>query len=145
MEHSIEEFKQFVKEHPSLRYEVRENKRTWQSIYEEWVLIGGDDDSWEEYIESESSKASTSSSSSSLESSDNQEFLKSALNYVKKVKPEDITKTIGNVQKVLGLVQAFTGGANKGQQGKGAPNMNMNYRPQRYIDPLFRRFDDYDD
>ncbi len=127
MSTSIEEFKAFVKNYPKLKHEVREGKRTWQSIYEEWTLLG-DDGSWESYKESENSK---------ITSTEGQEFIKSALQYVKKINPDDITKTIGTVQKVLGIVQSF--GGTKGNQNR------INYAPRRRVDPLFRRFDDYDD
>jgi Putative coat protein len=138
MEHSIEQFKEFVKKHPKLRNQVREGNQTWQSIYEEWVLLGDDDNAWVDYVDDGSSSTS-SSSSTSLSSQDNQEFLKSALGYVKKINPDDITKYINNAQKVLGLLQMFNGGGNKTQ------NQQQNMRPRRNIDPLFRRFDDYDD
>ncbi|NLG82118.1 MAG: hypothetical protein GX490_06345 [Bacilli bacterium] len=123
---SIEEFKEFVRKYPRLKNEVREGKRTWQSIYEEWVLLG-DDGSWDAY------KEETPSNNTS---SEGQEFIRSALNYVKKINPDDITKTIGTIQKVLGLVQSFSG--NRTPQ-------RYPYPPRRRIDPLFRRFDDYDD
>jgi hypothetical protein len=139
MEHSIELFKAFVKKHPKLRDQVREGNHTWQSLYEEWALLGDDDQAWIEYEENGSTPTS-SASSSSLSSQDNQEFLKSALNYVKKINPDDITKYINNAQKVLGLLQMFNGGGNKNQN-----QAQQNMRPRRHIDPLFRRFDDYDD
>jgi len=124
---SIDEFKEFVKKYPKLKFEVREGKRSWQSIYEEWTLLG-DDGSWDSYKGSKGIKSN---------SGEGQEFIQSALKYVKKLNPDDITKTIGTVQKVLGIVQSF-GGSKHNQQ-------RINYAPRRRIDPLFRRFDDYDD
>jgi len=130
MLNSIEEFKVFVKKHPKLRNEVRDKKRTWQNIYEEWVLLG-DDGSWDEYGEEEKKETLATSA-------EGQEFLKKALQYVKKLNVDDITKSLGTVQKVVGIVQAFNGGSKKEQQ-------NLNYTPRRRVDPLFRRFDDYDE
>lgn len=127
MKNSMEEFKVFVKKYPKLKYEVRDGKRSWQSIYEEWTLLG-DDGSWETFKGDQETK---------LESVEGQEFLKKALNYVKKLNPDDITKSIGTVQKVLSIVQSFNGG--KQQQNK------TMYAPRRRVDPLFRRFDDYDE
>ena len=49
MESKLEQFKDFVRRHPLLRDEVRNNRRTWQSIYEEWVLYGENDSIWEPY------------------------------------------------------------------------------------------------
>lgn len=128
MANSIDDFKGFVKNYPKLKFEVRDGKRSWQSIYEEWTLLG-DDGSWDNYKES--------GSELKVDSAEGQEFLRSALQYVKKINPDDITKTIGTVQKVLSIVQSFNGG--KTNQSK------MNYSPRRRVDPLFRRYDDYDD
>ncbi len=128
MANSIDEFKTFVKKYPKLKFEVRDGKRSWQSIYEEWTLLG-DDGSWEDFKES--------TNEIKVDSSESQEFLRSALQYVKKINPDDITKTVGTVQKVLSIVQSFSGGKNN--QSK------VNYSPRRRIDPLFRRYDDYDD
>ena len=125
MANSVEEFKEFVKKYPKLKFEVRDGKRSWQSIYEEWTLLG-DDGSWENYKEA---------AESNIDSVENQEFIRKALNYVKKINPDNITKTIGSVQKVLSIVQSFNGGAKQ-------PNKMM-YTPRRRVDPLFRRFDDY--
>ena len=66
----IEEFKEFVRKYPKLKYEVRDGKRTWQSIYEEWTLLG-DDGSWDAY----KGEGKTSGES--------QEFVHSALKYIK--------------------------------------------------------------
>jgi Putative coat protein len=44
---SVQAFKEFVREHPKLIIEVREGKRTWQALYEEWYLIGDNDAAWE--------------------------------------------------------------------------------------------------
>lgn len=38
--HSINDFKQFVKKHPKLIKEVRKEQRSWQDVYENWVLFG---------------------------------------------------------------------------------------------------------
>lgn len=128
MANSIKEFKKFVKLYPKLKYEVRDKKRTWQSIYEEWSLLG-DDGSWDSYKEDEGSK------STSIEG---QEFLRSALQYIKKLNVDDITKTMGSIQKVTSLISAFNTG-NKQKQNQ------INYTPRRRVDPLFRRYDEYDE
>ncbi|BCE14284.1 hypothetical protein RSC3_01640 [Bacillus paralicheniformis] len=37
---SIDEFKQFIKRHPKLISEVRKQEKSWQEVYENWVLLG---------------------------------------------------------------------------------------------------------
>jgi hypothetical protein len=46
---SINEFKAFVKKHPKLIKAVRNKEKTWKETYEEWYLLGEDDDVWEKY------------------------------------------------------------------------------------------------
>lgn len=46
---SIESFKQFVKNHPGLIHEVRKGKRNWQELYEEWYILGDEDEIWKPY------------------------------------------------------------------------------------------------
>lgn len=49
--HSINDFKQFVKKHPKLIKEVRKEQRSWQDVYENWVLFGEKDPIWDPYRE----------------------------------------------------------------------------------------------
>ena len=123
MSNSIEEFKGFVQKYPRLKFEVRDGKRSWQSIYEEWTLLG-DDGSWDNYKNESAEKS---------KGGEGQELLQGALRYIKKLNPDDISRYLGMGQKVLGLFQSFGGGK------------KVNYTPRRRMDPLFRRFDDYDE
>ncbi len=43
----MSEFREFVSLHPLLRDEVKKGSRTWQNIYEEWVLYGDGDNLWQ--------------------------------------------------------------------------------------------------
>jgi hypothetical protein len=45
----IDAFKQFVKEHPGLINKVKVDKQSWQDIFEEWVLLGENDEQWSVY------------------------------------------------------------------------------------------------
>ena len=51
MDNQVEEFKQFARKYPGLKYEVRSGKATWQSIFEEWYLYGEEDSQWEKFKE----------------------------------------------------------------------------------------------
>lgn len=46
---SVEQFKNFVKEHPLLINEVRENRKSLQGLYEEWSVLGEQHDQWQAY------------------------------------------------------------------------------------------------
>lgn len=133
---NLDEFKEFVKAHPLLKDEVASKKRTWQSIYEDYVLL--DDDSlWDKYkkppiakAEEEEAKAEDKKSSSSTD-----DMIKNVMNYVKKLNPDTITKTIGSIQKVIELIGSFGAG---GTAAAAASSKKMTG------DPLFdRRFDEW--
>ncbi|WLR52210.1 YlbD family protein [Bacillus tianshenii] len=47
----LESFRQFVNEHPKLVQEVRTDKRSWQQVYEDWRVLGEEDEQWQAYKE----------------------------------------------------------------------------------------------
>lgn len=120
----IDEFKKFVKDHPLLKFEVRDKTRTWQNIYEEWSLLGEGDSSWDKYSEKPKN---------TFNSVEGQETLRNVMNYVKKINPDTVSKTLNNVGKVAGILQGFLGGSiGAAAVGKATG------------DPLFdRKFDDW--
>ena len=50
MDNKIENFKSFVKEHPSLIKYVKNKEMSWQSFYEIYDLYGDKDTVWKEYF-----------------------------------------------------------------------------------------------
>jgi hypothetical protein len=45
----VNEFKQFVRKHPGMIKEVRNGNKTWQNFFEEWSLLGEEDNHWNDY------------------------------------------------------------------------------------------------
>jgi|SRR5690625_3393418 len=45
----IQEFKNFINNHPKLLEYVRSNGYSWQQYYEKWVLLGEKDPYWDQY------------------------------------------------------------------------------------------------
>ncbi|XMB66653.1 spore coat protein YlbD [Mycoplasmatota bacterium zrk1] len=116
---SIEEFREFVKKYPKLKFKVRDGDRTWQNIYEEWSLLG--EESFENYKEEEGL----------LASSEGQETLRTVVKYAQKLNVDNITKTLGSVQKIMQIFQGL--------------NTSNNKQPvYENRDPLFRRFSKWD-
>lgn len=103
----MSEFRQFVSLHPLLRDDVKNGKRTWQNIYEEWVLYGDGDTIWGKYINSETKEKPKSKDLSSIFKMDG---VKNALGYVKKINPDKVNNTLNNVQKVIQIIQTVNGG-----------------------------------
>lgn len=117
----MDEFKEFVKDHPLLKFEVRDGKRTWQNIYEEWVLLGSDDESFKKFVEKDNATQTVKG----------QEMIRNIVNYFKKIDPDSLTKTLNNAQKIMSIVQGFTGNGVKTEA-------------KFTGDPLFdKRFDDW--
>ncbi len=116
MSAKMEEFRTFVSKHPLLRDEVRNNKFTWQNVYEEWVLYGEDDDSWKKYERADKIKSENNNTVDETQSIENQtsstvnlDSIKSIMNYVQKINPDSLNKTLNTVQKVIQIAQTFSG------------------------------------
>ncbi len=141
---NLDEFKSFVKQHPGLNDLVVKRTRTWQDIYEDWTFYK-EDTKWEEYKDpsitiikdsikiDNNTTSNTESTKTSFSNSNVEDMMKNALNYVKKINPDSITKTVTNAQKILALISGLgIGGA------AGAAKNN------KTGDPLFdKRFDEW--
>ena len=118
MAKGIEEFKEFVKGYPKLKFKVRDGESTWQNIYEEWVLYG--EEAFDKFREEEGV----------LASAEGQETLRTIVKYAQKLNAENIKNTLNSVQKVMQIFQGFS---------------SVNSKPsQENRDPLFRRFTKWD-
>ena len=119
MSSKMENFRQFVSKHPLLRDEVRNNKFTWQNVYEEWVLYGEDDESWKKYEKENTNDNTFDASFTEEKTQDNNQnqsnttvnldSIKSIMNYVQKINPDSLNKTLNTVQKVIQIAQTFSG------------------------------------
>ena len=101
----MDEFRKFVSTHPLVRDDVKSGKKTWQNIYEDWVILGENDESWKQYVINKEEKKEEKKLEDLL-TSDN---LKNIWSYVKKINPDSISKTLNTVQKVLQITQSFGG------------------------------------
>jgi hypothetical protein len=104
MESRIDEFREFVKKYPLIKEDVKNNKRTWQSFYEDWVLLGEDDGIWDIY---KSSKTSSDLGNKKLDDLLTTSNIKNIVEYAKKINPDSISKTLNTIQKVLQITQSF--------------------------------------
>ena len=136
MSQKTEEFKEFVKSHPELKRVIYEEKKTWQSLFEEWSLLGSSS-TWDKYKDGNTEKEDSVQKPNIFVSKETQQIgdmLKTYMNYVKKINPDNVTKTITNIQKIMALVA-----------GVGAANtVNAAKSNKLTGDPLFdRRFDEW--
>lgn len=138
MSRKIEEFKEFVKEHPSIKKVIDTKEKTWQNLFEEWSILGSEK-TWNNYSGDGDSEVKTPSTPKTnipvtKEVAQLGEMLKTCVTYVKKINPDSIAKTVNNVQKLMALVA-----------GIGAANTAKAAKTNKLTgDPLFdKKFDDW--
>jgi hypothetical protein len=137
MSQKTEQFKEFIKEHPGLKKLVYGESKTWQSLFEEWILYGNSD-VWEKYkdkdVKIEKEDIDINKIPISKEAAQVGDILKTCINYAKKINPDTISKTVTNVQKIMSIVA----GLGAASTAKAATNNKMTG------DPLFdRKFDEW--
>lgn len=106
----MDEFRVFLKKYPGIVEDVKSGNHSWQQMYENWVILGENDTLWQKYqtvpIVKETEQKTKSNSIEELLSTTS---LKNVFNYVKKIDPDSISKTLNTVQKVLQITQSFGG------------------------------------
>ncbi|MCY9374929.1 MULTISPECIES: YlbD family protein [Bacillus] len=112
--HSINDFKQFVKKHPKLIKEVRKEQRSWQDVYENWVLFGESDPIWDPYREPvEAAKAVP-------ETEQKNDFVSKMVTAVKKMDVnqmnEQIDKMSQSISSLQNLLHTFSSSDQKQSQ-----------------------------
>ena len=122
---SVQDFKLFLKSNPKIVKDVRMGKKTWQELYEDWSLLGDEDEVWNEYkgekkVIEETKKA------------DKGEFISQLLNQLKKMDPDQIQKQIGNVSQALGAIQGVISQFQSSGQTEKAPPPVQNNHPFKF-------------
>ncbi len=126
MSQKLDEFKEFVKKHPLLKQEVYSNKKTWQQLYEDFVILG-ESAFTEPEVTVEEKKTETKSNTQT------EDLIKNVMGYVKKINPDQVTKTVTSIQKVLELIGSLGAGGTATALAKKSTG-----------DPLFdKRFDEW--
>ena len=131
MSQRIEEFKKYIKENPGLKSRVDKREVSWQQLFEEWTILGSVSDGGEVVKETVKTPSSIPVTKEMAQLGD---MIKTCVNYVKKINPDSISKTVTNLQKLMALV-AGIGAANTAKAAKGNKMTG---------DPLFdKKFDDW--
>ncbi|WHZ05967.1 YlbD family protein [Neobacillus sp. YX16] len=95
---SVIKFKEFVKNNPALIKEVRNGNSTWQELYEDWYLLGEEDNRWETI------GVKTSPSAEKEEDKKN-DWISTILGTVQKMDPNQIQHYVNNLSQALGAIQ----------------------------------------
>ncbi len=125
-----EEFKEFVKKNPKLINYVKTNEMTWQKFYEMYDLYGEDNEVWKDYINKNETRNTTSQVKKVEKSGIAGLTLSEVVNWFKNMDLDGIQEGIGNVQRVLGVVQDFS--------KKDSNTTKEVYKPR----PLYKHFED---
>ncbi len=95
---SVIKFKEFVKNNPSLIKEVRNGNSTWQELYEDWYLLGEEDNRWK-------TLGDKRNSSTEKEVEKKGDWVSTILGSIQKMDPDQIQHYINNLSQALGAIQ----------------------------------------
>lgn len=116
---SLENFKAFVREKPSLINYVRNKEVTWQEFYDMYELYGPNHSVWNKYL------GITNNSPLSF---------KDLFNSLGNIDMNELQKGIGSLQKGIGYLQEMVK-----DKGSDIPSVRKSsYEPR----PLYKHFDD---
>ena len=125
-----EEFKEFVRNNPKLISFVKNNEMTWQKFYEMYDLYGSEESVWKDCIGEK--KVENKVVENSVKTGVAGLTLSEVVKWFKNVDLDGIQEGIGNVQRVLGVVQDFSK-----KDSSSEPTKSI-YKPR----PLYKHFED---
>ncbi|MFX3622481.1 MAG: YlbD family protein [Ectobacillus sp.] len=99
---SVQKFKEFVRRHPKMIQEVRNGNKTWQQFYEEWYLLGEDDDFWNAYTAEEALKPAAAKEHVP---SNGKNFMGQMMSFIKNIDVDQVQYHLTNVTNAIGSVQ----------------------------------------
>jgi len=125
----LDQFKNFVRKHPSLADTVASKKQTWQDLYNLYALYGEDSAVWDPYFQVRNSSSVTNH----LDTSTSGFSLKNLWNLFDQIDMNELQKGITSLQKGLGYAsELFT-------KDSGASSVREStYEPR----PIHKYFDD---
>lgn len=121
-----EDFKRFVRSHPELISHVNSGNMSWQKFYELYDIYGENNSIWSRYKET-NSDIETNNSINKAFTTVGDTSLKDLFNIVKKIDLDSVRKGAEGLQKVISLVQDFSGS-----------NTTNNYQAR----PLYKHLED---
>ena len=119
-----ENFKQFVKKNPQLIKHVKNGDMTWQKFYEIFDLYGEEPTAWTEYLNEKKVAQATTAAATAFGIGD-------LFNMLKNLDLDSIQNGVSSIQRVLGVVQDFSGNRDKA-------STKDEYKPR----PIYKHFED---
>ncbi|MEH7222435.1 YlbD family protein [Bacillus sp. JJ1566] len=93
---SVQEFKAFVKKHPKLVQEVRKGTLNWQEVFEDWYILGEEDEKWKRFKDKDSK----------TEDTDKSDFIGKIFSSFKNADMNNLQEQISNVGEAISTIQA---------------------------------------
>jgi hypothetical protein len=120
---SVQQFKEFVKEHPKLVQEVRKGNKEWQEVFEDWYLLGEKDVVWNQYRD-ESTEEQTEEKKA--------DFMSQMFSAVKNMDMNTVNHHISNMSSTIstiqGLFDQFGLSKSSGQKSSGNKQQPFSFR-----------------
>ncbi|MFS0782427.1 YlbD family protein [Bacillus sp. 1P06AnD] len=101
---SLNQFKLFIRNHPSLVKEVRRGLYTWQEVYEDWFLLGEDHEVWDGYEEIAASEAVSETKAEESQSEKEKDSITAIFDSLKHVDVQSMQKHVANLSQALGAI-----------------------------------------
>lgn len=98
----VEKFKEFVQNKPELVQLVRAGKRTWQELFEDWIILGENDENWNEPVQEVITEKNDNTTKSEILSAD---LWPQILSYLKRLDINQIQDQLTNLGSTLTAVQ----------------------------------------
>ncbi len=126
-----EEFKEFVKKHPRLLKPVQNGETTWQKLYEIYDLYGEEGEAWNDYLKPKNEDRALNTEKAAVGAATG--FgLAELVNVFKNLDLDSLQNGIGNIQRVLGVIQDF------GRKENTTDTKKTQYKPR----PIYKHFED---
>lgn len=125
---SVIEFKEFVRNNPNIIQEVRKGSATWQELYEDWFLLGEEDERWEklgkekEVRKEVKKEVKKEAEEESIEEEKKTDWVGTITGMLKKMDPNQMQHHINNLSQAIGAIQGLL------SQFQGTPSQPSNTR-----------------
>ncbi|WP_077622133.1 YlbD family protein [Sediminibacillus massiliensis] len=106
---TVKEFKEFVKRHPLLIKEVKENHGNWQDYYEKWVLLGEEDDTWNRYRTDATSDSQAGKTDKETKKDKQQELTGQFMKMIENVDLNKVQHHIHQLNGAISNIQTLVG------------------------------------
>lgn len=126
-----EEFKEFVKKHPRLLKPVQNGETTWQKLYEIYDIYGEEGEAWNDYLKPKNEDRASNTEKAAVGAATG--FgLAELVNVFKNLDLDSLQNGIGNIQRVLGVIQDFS------RKDNTTDTKKTEYKPR----PIYKHFED---